>query len=668
MAVRIGFLLFSFMTFLAQAQETNHTLRIEPVPTWVVQPDTENTQLVSDERSVSYTNFTHQINLTGHQKEQFYNFSAKINHKNGIAELSEIEIGFLPDFETVNLHRISIIRGNDVIDVTHTSDVKTFQNEADIDNKMYNGSWTHFIVLNDVRQGDVIDYAYSIQGQNPVLGEKYFGGSALSWSLPLGATYFRLLTPLDSPVSTNLHNSEAEVLVKQHENHLEYLVQQHHVSAIREDEGMPPWHNPYARLSFSQYNSWEEVNEWALDLYQLNEKLPDEMKTVISALSTESKSQTAANVIQWIQDNIRYFGVEVGVNSHRPSPINETFARRYGDCKDKTMLTVAALRHLGIDAWPAFVSTQQFHMIAQELPSPGVFNHVITKLDLNGNEYWVDPTMTNQRGSLDYMSLPDFKFALVAKPETKALTPIRAIAETQRLANYTTNEHFHFAKAGEPTHISLEINYSGWKADQIRNYVASIGLEEYAENYQNYYANFIGNLEIADDATMKDIPTTNELQLLFKFTTHDYISDATNKRILSIPGAPIVEHIYLPDIYSRTSPFSYLPDLQVEQSITVELDNSLELMWSSPQDTVNISNSWFEFNRELEKNEFKINAVQKFRSKVDHVEANNFNQFVADTNAMYSSLDVKLQFPQPVKKRNKRLSKLLKKLVKDKEQ
>src|SRR5207245_3226925 len=77
----------------------------------------------------------------------------------------------------------------------------------------------------------------------------------------------------------------------------------------------------------------------------------------IGAAPRESAEQRVLQALRFVQDEIRYMGVEIGVNSHMPYSPATVVKRRYGDCKDKTLLLITMLRALGISARPALVST-----------------------------------------------------------------------------------------------------------------------------------------------------------------------------------------------------------------------------------------------------------------------------------------------------------------------
>ena len=122
-----------------------------------------------------------------------------------------------------------------------------------------------------------------------------------------------------------------------------------------------------------------------------------------------------------MQDEIRYLGIELGPHSHQPHPPAQVLARRYGDCKDKALLLAVALRELGIEAYPVLVNTALRERVADLLPSPFAFDHVITQVRFQGRQYWFDPTVSLQRGGLAQHYNPDFGRALAVRAEATAL-------------------------------------------------------------------------------------------------------------------------------------------------------------------------------------------------------------------------------------------------------
>jgi transglutaminase-like putative cysteine protease len=147
-----------------------------------------------------------------------------------------------------------------------------------------------------------------------------------------------------------------------------------------------------------------------------------ELAALVRAAGGPASSQleTMSRVLRRLGD-IRYTGVELGQGGILPRPPAETLRRKFGDCKDKAVLLVAALRLLDIPAYVALLSAGEDQQdIDQELPGFGGFNHAIVVVP-GSPEVWIDPTDRFARpGELP----PDDqgRLALIASPSTSGLT------------------------------------------------------------------------------------------------------------------------------------------------------------------------------------------------------------------------------------------------------
>ena len=93
-----------------------------------------------------------------------------------------------------------------------------------------------------------------------------------------------------------------------------------------------------------------------------------------------------------MQDEVRYFGIEMGSSTVKPGDPSTVFSRRFGDCKDKSLLFVTILRALGIEAYPVLVNSTVRRALADWQPSDGAFDHCIAVARCDDQTYWLDPT------------------------------------------------------------------------------------------------------------------------------------------------------------------------------------------------------------------------------------------------------------------------------------
>ena len=85
-------------------------------------------------------------------------------------------------------------------------------------------------------------------------------------------------------------------------------------------------------------------------------------------------------IANFVQGNIRYVAIEIGVGGYQPHPAADTFRVRYGDCKDKATLLSAMLAAVGIRSTWVLVDTNR-GMMSREAPSLAG-NHMIAAIEL----------------------------------------------------------------------------------------------------------------------------------------------------------------------------------------------------------------------------------------------------------------------------------------------
>src|SRR5207248_3294814 len=92
----------------------------------------------------------------------------------------------------------------------------------------------------------------------------------------------------------------------------------------------------------------------------------------------------ALPALRFVQDDVRYLGIEIGPSSHRPHPPAAVLDQRFGDCKDKSLLLVTLLRALGVEAWPVLLHTSLGRALDEWLPTAVAFNHVVVLARVGG--------------------------------------------------------------------------------------------------------------------------------------------------------------------------------------------------------------------------------------------------------------------------------------------
>lgn len=66
-----------------------------------------------------------------------------------------------------------MLRQGVYLDRLEPNELRLFQREPDLEHFLYSGTKTAYLILPDIRVGDILEYSYSTIGNNPVLGNKF---------------------------------------------------------------------------------------------------------------------------------------------------------------------------------------------------------------------------------------------------------------------------------------------------------------------------------------------------------------------------------------------------------------------------------------------------------------------------------------------------------------
>ena len=135
-------------------------------------------------------------------------------------------------------------------------------------------------------------------------------------------------------------------------------------------------------LAQPQEGTWKGIGEWyeGLSRDRLNASPEIAAKTAeLTAGKTDFFDKTEA-VAVYLQKNIRYVAVEMGVGGYQPHAAADTFRGKYGDCKDKATLLSAMLSTIGVHSALLMVDTER-GVIDAEDPSI-VGNHMIGAIEV----------------------------------------------------------------------------------------------------------------------------------------------------------------------------------------------------------------------------------------------------------------------------------------------
>ncbi|MGX5200605.1 DUF3857 domain-containing transglutaminase family protein [Aliikangiella sp. IMCC44632] len=617
----------------ASVKQDGFEYHIEPIADWIVSQPLPPAKLKKD-LGASWLLSDTQVLMTKDQYARFYHYGVKVNLESGLKDASETGIYFQPDFQQLKINFVRRHRHGEVLEMTKAVDIRLLQREEGISQGIYDGGVTARLLIPDVQVGDTIEYAYTIEGNNPIFKGQYFTGFPLNWSVNVDKVFVQLTT--DKALNYKVYNADDKNLQhSQQGNRHFYHWSASNVSAVYDEGEYPGWYDPYMSVRFSEHDSWSGVVDWATEFYQISTIKNTKLLKLAAKWAKQSKTKQAyvEKVVRYAQNNIRYFGIEIGQNSHRPYSPDEVFERKYGDCKDKTMFINTLLSMQGIEAYPALVSSRSTKAIQKLIPQPGAFDHVISTFFLNGKQYWVDGTRSFQFGDIENIGISDFQYALLVKPGTNSLSTINTPVKTNEII---LSEVYQADSFNGPAQLTATFEYAYAQAENTRSFLKSEGIKHFSKSYMNFYAKQFPSIQLLGNAKIVDDEKHNRVTVKLNFEIANYWTQNQAQYELPLYGDLIAEYIAKPSVSNRKMPLYNPYPIKLKHDILINYPN--ETNWNLNELLLDIGSPQLHYKREIIPKADSIRVTHEFETLSDHIDVASVTDYLEKTNSIREAI------------------------------
>jgi len=631
-----------FTTACAAAATKEYTLL--PVPDWVQRiAPAESAQVPAGQVSlgVHYLLIDTQTRVDAQDKVHYRHIAAKALSERGVESVAHVEIRFDPSYQALALHMIQVRRGTRVISKLANASVKILQREKELEYLIFDGSKTANVFLDDIRVGDVVEYSYSLRGSNPVFGNRQFGRFDMQWSAPVHQMYSRLLWPRERAIEFAARNGAAAAVVNDLGTQREYVWQGRDIAARLVESNTPDWFDPYPAVQWSEFKDWQAVARWAVPYYRLPARLSPALQAEVDRIAAAhaSPQERLLATLKFVQREIRYLGVEIGPGSHAPSQPQQVLERRFGDCKDKSLLTMTMLQALGIEARAALVNTSLRRGIRDLQPTPFAFNHVLVRASIAGRPYWIDPTRAPQKGDIVHLYQPDYDATLVVDEATTGLVPMAndssALSTRAIHSVYEAQDGF-----DKPVRYTVTTVVQGASAEALRATLSGENREDLQKRYLNFYAHYYPKLTMASPISVQDDETDNRLTMTEHYLIDEFWKRTEERKRLeaNIHVPEVDEYLRGPRDPIRTSPLALNHPVNLTHTTEVRLPEA----WDTPAEKTRIEDASFEFERRKSEKDKVLLLVDSFRSRADHVVPAETARYAANLDRARDAVDYAL--------------------------
>lgn len=254
----------------------------------------------------------------------------------------------------------------------------------------------------EVSVGSLVDYSYEIEEFNPFDSNLFQGRAYFQRSVPTGESVLRVSIPHDKALHFVSYNCDGYASAPEIVDGVDSLIYNWKftdVPPIISEPYMPAYRNVVPCIYYSLHKDFNYVHNKLKPMFEKRFKLTDDVKKKVDELTEGAKNlnEKIARLYLFCQKEIRYISIKGNLASNQVGhPAEETLKNKYGDCTDKGMLLATMLKHLGVEAYPVGIRTNNSGTAVRDI---AVFddNHCITEVHLDGRIFYLDSTATDYR-------------------------------------------------------------------------------------------------------------------------------------------------------------------------------------------------------------------------------------------------------------------------------
>lgn len=441
-------------------------------------------------------------------------------------------IPFDPRYERVELHRAHLLRNKESIDVLSRVRPRFLANDT-VRNTIYQGRVNAVFQIPDFRTGDRLELAWTVSSHNPLLGGLV--SSLEAWSLTVAPIWSRRIAyhfPETMLVRVSIQPNDDARRTRQGRIQREetttdgvrrIVFRDHHLPLLptENDGASGTLQNDY--IQATSFADWAAVAAWGDALFgQAPAPEGGEYRQRVATLrAIDGDAARVAAALRWVQREIRYVSMSFGENSHRPHSPDETLARRYGDCKDVTLLLVRLLRDLGLEARPALMSTLNGRLPPRLSAAPTPFNHAVAVVWVDGHMHVLDGTLRGQISRLNRLGSPHGGGDLLILGGPNAgftRVPYTGNAEDRTLRIVETMVVKDDGATGELTRSTI---YRGMLAEAQRRRIQSVDTETLRRDYLYETSKQYPDSEVLKGPAIQDQKELNEVRISVSYKVPD---------------------------------------------------------------------------------------------------------------------------------------------------
>jgi transglutaminase-like putative cysteine protease len=356
-----------------------------------------------------------------------YRQIVQVLKQSAVERLQEQSWSYSPRHQKLTVNWVRVVRPDGRVVSAKPSHVQESDVPADDDSPVYSDRRVRRASLTGVAPGTLVDYSYTIEETKPFLPGDFYDW----WGVSTGLQVARSRYIVDVPATLAVRLRELNLNFPRKERvangRRTYEWATANLPKTKPEALAADSNGVYMSVAISSPTTWADIGRWYAALAKphsiANKLVTARVDSVVRGARTRDDSIAAVH--RWVAQDVRYVAIDLGMSGYQPRSPDVVTRTGFGDCKDKATLFVAALEHLGIQAFPVLLNLSGG--VRREMPSIHQLNHEIAAVKRGDGYQFVDLTASlvplgeipfSEQGEFGLIVRPDGSSEAITLPKT----------------------------------------------------------------------------------------------------------------------------------------------------------------------------------------------------------------------------------------------------------
>jgi tetratricopeptide (TPR) repeat protein/transglutaminase-like putative cysteine protease len=530
--------LIGFVALAAAPAEAGDVPLYQAAPAWVVAAPLPDGAAAAAADAPAMILYDVQQRMEDGRLWSYADSATRISSPEMLAQFSTLTLPWMPDKGDLIVHEVSILRDGKRIDLLGQGQKFTvLRREQSLEQRELTGILTATLALEGLQVGDVVRIRLTTTARDEALGGRVQTLAPLpAEPLRIGLARMLYSWPAASAPRWKVHAEgvKAAPVRKGDYTELSLTLPAPKQPEMPDDAPLRYRHPPL--IEISTFADWADVSKVMAPLYATDgaiapgSPLAAEVAAIVKAEA--SPLGRAQRALELVQDKVRYLMVGMDGGNYVPQKPARTWEVRYGDCKAKTLLLLAMLQAMDIEAEPVLAHTALGDFVAERLPSAAAFNHVLVRATIGGESLWLDGTGAGARLA-DIHDTPAFRHVLPIRAAGAGLMAVATHVNARPVVDLAIDSD-ESASPDLPTVFDATATVRGQPAAMLTLANAQLGEKEKRETIAQFFQSMLGEAQFST-ATMTPDPAAGIVTLTAHgvATTRWTTEDRKRKRSLA---------------------------------------------------------------------------------------------------------------------------------------